>query len=191
MPAWMAVGAAYLLGGICTGYYLVRLWKGIDLRTVGSGSAGGTNAARVLGAWARPVVGGLDALKGAVAVGVAHWVGLDIAATGAVALAVVVGHVFPVQLGFRGGKGIGTSLGAFCVYFPLAAVAIAVLTALLYAFTRRQQVSGVLAYAITGLTVYWWSPSVAVTRAVVAITLTVIFANRGNFMKDLRASTLD
>jgi glycerol-3-phosphate acyltransferase PlsY len=180
-----AILGAYLAGGVNGGYYIVRAMRDVDLRQTGSGSTGGTNAARVLGKWARPTVGGLDLLKGAAILCAARSAGLGTDAQGEVLFAAVLGNIYPFQLGFRGGKGIGTSLGALCVYSPRSSALIALVTAAGYRLTGRQQVSGVAGYALVGLL----APRLAATRpsalALLATTALVIHANRANFFEDL------
>src|SRR6185436_7082043 len=100
------VFGSYLLGCLATGYYLVRWRTGQDLRALGSGSTGGTNAGRVLGRWGLVITGLIDILKGAIAVGAARYFGLDEWAVALTAGAVVAGHVFPFQLRFHGGRGL-------------------------------------------------------------------------------------
>lgn len=105
--------AAYLAGGISPGYLLVRLLRGIDLRTTGSGSLGARNTGRVLGRKGFYATLVIDILKGALLVWLARWLGFPPGVVGAVVVAVIVGHIWPVWLQFHGGKGIATSLGAF------------------------------------------------------------------------------
>ena len=108
----VAIVASYLLGAIPTSFIVAKRVKGIDLRTVGSGSLGATNLYRVLG-WKYAVpVGIFDALKGATPVAIfGPWA--DTTTTGAVLLGVVAvfGHVFSVFVDFNGGKGVATSAG--------------------------------------------------------------------------------
>lgn len=123
---WVAI--AYLFGGIPMGVLLARA-KGIDLRKVGSGNIGATNAARALGTKAGLAVFVLDALKAAAPV----WAAAQPWALGetpamqwglaAVAFMAVVGHIFPVYLRFRGGKGVACGLGIFIALDPLVALA--------------------------------------------------------------------
>jgi len=132
---------SYLLGCLATGYYLVRWRTGQDLRVLGSGSTGGTNAGRVLGRWGLVFTGLVDFLKGAVAVGAARYFGLDDWAVALAAAAVVAGHVFPFQLRFHGGRGLGTALGALLLIdYPLVAVVLG-LTGLLWLVSRRLTLS--------------------------------------------------
>lgn len=103
---------AYVLGCLNAGYYWVRYRTSIDIRDLGSGNAGARNVGRVLGSSGFATVFVLDALKGVLAVMLGIYFGSVWPVPGLNALAVVLGHVFPMQLGFRGGKGIATALGA-------------------------------------------------------------------------------
>jgi glycerol-3-phosphate acyltransferase PlsY len=112
MSEFAAIVLAYLIGSIPTGFILTRLIVGQDLRTVGSGGTGATNARRALGSRWGAVVALIDVAKGILAVIVARGLtddALVIAIAGAV---VVVGHCWPVWLGFQGGKGVATGGGA-------------------------------------------------------------------------------
>ncbi len=120
--AWWAAAAilgAYLLGSISWSYLIVRAAQGRDVRTVGSGNAGATNAMRAAGKGAGLAVLLLDAGKGAAAVAGARALGASPAVVGAAAVAVALGHVYPVFFGFRGGKGVATSAGAMGALAPL------------------------------------------------------------------------
>lgn len=105
--------SAYLFGGISPGFLLVRLQRGLDLRTIGSGSLGARNVGRVLGRKGFYFTLVADILKGAVIVWLASWLGFPPGIVGAVVVAVIAGHIWPIWLHFHGGKGIATSLGAF------------------------------------------------------------------------------
>lgn len=130
MMLLLAFAGSYVLGSVPTGYLLVKWMKRMDVRSVGSGSTGATNVARVAGVGASAVVFFVDVAKGLLAVGVvAPWV-LGIAtATDRLAcgLAAVLGHTFPLFLSFRGGKGVATTIGVLLAAMPdIAAVALAV-----------------------------------------------------------------
>jgi glycerol-3-phosphate acyltransferase PlsY len=128
----VALGA-YLIGSFPSGYLIGRL-RGVDIRTQGSGNVGATNVLRVLGKKWGYLCFALDIGKGALAV----WLGKLVAApawsldvTGAsilAAVAVLIGHTFPVWLGFKGGKGIATSGGVAVAVFPIEVFVISVLT---------------------------------------------------------------
>jgi glycerol-3-phosphate acyltransferase PlsY len=114
------VAGAYLLGSISWGYLLVRLFQGRDIRTVGSGNAGATNAMRAAGKKTGVAVLLLDVGKGVAAIEIARALAAPPPVVGAAAVAVVLGHVYPIFFGFRGGKGVATSAGAMGALAPLA-----------------------------------------------------------------------
>lgn len=143
-----AVLLAYLVGAIPTGLIVARL-RGVDIQRAGSGNIGATNVARSVGPWAGIIVMIVDPLKGVLAVMVPTLLGLDPWWVVATALAAVVGNGFNVFLGFRGGKGVATSLGVFAVIDPwvtLTAVVIFVLTVL---FGRMVSLASVVAVCAT------------------------------------------
>lgn len=127
MPTLLTIAAlSYLLGSIPFGYLLVRIFRGEDVRKSGSGNIGATNVSRK-----SPVLGGLtlllDALKGSTAAGLAYYLSAQMAGSvlpyqpmAMAALLAVLGHMFPVWLKFRGGKGVATGLGSFIVITPKA-----------------------------------------------------------------------
>jgi glycerol-3-phosphate acyltransferase PlsY len=118
----------YLVGSIPFGLLVARIFAGVDVRSVGSGNIGATNVGRAAGVGPAVLTLVLDALKGAVPVSATTWVlagepehilSLWRALVG---LAAFLGHVFPLWLGFRGGKGVATALGVFAVLAPWAAL---------------------------------------------------------------------
>ncbi len=134
-PVVIGLVSGYLLGSIPFGYLLVRAFYGDDVRQTGSGNIGATNVSRT-----SPVLGFatllLDALKGLAAVAlVLMWIHGDRTLAFAAAFAAICGHVFPVWLGFSGGKGVATGLGSFLLLTPKAVlISIAVFIALIAAF---------------------------------------------------------
>jgi len=116
------VAGAYLLGSVSFSVVVVRLIHGLDVRTVGSGNAGATNVLRAAGRKAGALVLVLDAAKGITAVAVPRALDAPPSVVGGAAVAVVIGHVFPVFFGFRGGKGVATSAGALGTLAPAAMV---------------------------------------------------------------------
>lgn len=114
------VAGAYLLGSISWSVLLVRLLQGMDVRSVGSGNAGATNVMRAAGKKAGAAVLLLDVGKGIAAVAVPRSLDAPPAVVGGAAVAVVLGHVFPVFFAFRGGKGVATSAGALGTLSPVA-----------------------------------------------------------------------
>ena len=145
----LMVLGAYALGSISTGYYLVRLRTGQDIRLLGSGSTGSRNVARSLGLAASATTLAGDAAKGVLAAGTAVLLGLETWATMLVIGAVVAGHIWPPQLRFRGGKGLATVMGAVLVFdYILVLIAYSV-AAVTLALSRRLTPSGLVAVALT------------------------------------------
>ena len=145
----MAVlAAAYLTGCFLTGYYLVLARSGEDVRTRGSGSAGARNVARLMGTQGFVLTFLGDCAKGALVVVAAQKMGLHPGGVMLALLAVVVGHIWPVQLRFHGGKGIATALGALLVFDYRLVLVVAGITGLVYCLARRFTPSGLLAFAL-------------------------------------------
>ncbi len=118
--ALIAVAFAYVLGGLPSSYWMVRWRQGSDVRLVGSGNPGATNVLRVAGVSAAVPVLVVDVGKGVLAIVAARWLGLGETQLGAVGAAAVVGHIFPVWLRFKGGKGVATAGGVFVALAPIA-----------------------------------------------------------------------
>ncbi|MBI3047049.1 MAG: glycerol-3-phosphate 1-O-acyltransferase PlsY [Acidobacteria bacterium] len=116
----LAVALGYLAGSVPFAYLLARR-RGVDLRRVGSGNIGAANVLRTSGVARALAAVGLDAAKGAVAVVVAERLTAGPATPVAAGLASIIGHVHPVWLRFRGGKGVATAAGVFGVLAPAAA----------------------------------------------------------------------
>ena len=148
------VAAAYLLGSIPTGYLLIRLFLHQDIRSVGSGNIGATNVMRSGGKLMGAATFLLDMLKGCAAVWLGACLGAHLAPAAQLlnmealaALSAVLGHMFPVWLGFRGGKGVATGFGVFLVADPWAALAaISVFFLVLY-FSRFVSLASILGSA--------------------------------------------
>lgn len=130
------IAGAYFLGSISFSVLIVKLVHGLDVRLVGSGNAGATNALRAAGKKAGAAVLVLDVAKGVTAVAVTRALDAPPAVVGGAAVAVVVGHVFPIFFGLRGGKGVATSLGALGTLAP-AAMALALIVFLAVVAWKR------------------------------------------------------
>ncbi|HLW80341.1 MAG TPA: glycerol-3-phosphate acyltransferase, partial [Terriglobia bacterium] len=120
MTALLSIALAYLLGSIPFGYLIVRWQRGIDVRQTGSRSIGATNVMRTLGPAGFLATFLLDFGKGVAAVEMARRLtSADPRTVAAAAVAAVLGHIAPVWLGFRGGKGVATGVGAFIALAPV------------------------------------------------------------------------
>jgi glycerol-3-phosphate acyltransferase PlsY len=148
------VVVAYLLGSIPTGYLLIRFFLHQDVRTIGSGNIGATNVLRSGGKGLGAATFLLDMLKGVAAVYLGACLGVLLAPSAAqrnmqalAALCAVLGHIFPVWLGFRGGKGVATAFGVFLVAAPWAALASIAVFILIFALSRYVSLASIIGAA--------------------------------------------
>jgi glycerol-3-phosphate acyltransferase PlsY len=130
MP-WLIIILGYLIGSIPTAYIIGRLLRGVDIRQIGDGNMGAANTFRQLGPKAGVTVGLIDASKGAAAVLIAQATGLSLFAVLLTGVAAVIGHNWPVFLGFRGGRGEATTIGVLLVIItqPMLIMAIPAIAA--------------------------------------------------------------
>ena len=119
----LALVGSYLVGSIPTAYLVVKSLKQIDVRTVGSGNVGATNVTRAAGLWAGVLVFVIDVLKGLIAVRVIapYFIPPAIPVQLSCGLAAVIGHIWPIFLRFRGGKGVATTIGVLAGTIPAIA----------------------------------------------------------------------
>lgn len=184
-----ALVGCYLLGSVSFAVLLVRLFRGVDVRQLGSGNAGATNVLRTAGKRLGVATLFLDALKGTLAVLLMRGVTWDPRWLGAAAVAAVVGHMFPAFFGFKGGKGVATAVGAFLVIAPLAVLLVAAGFFLVVAATRLVSLGSITAASLFPLVLraLFHAPDPTVVSAA-ALTVLLVFAHRAN-LKRLLAGT--
>jgi acyl phosphate:glycerol-3-phosphate acyltransferase len=192
MGAFLLIAVlSYLLGSIPFGYILVRAFRKQDVRQTGSGNIGATNVARAF-----PGLGMvtllLDASKGAAAVLLARVLVPDQKIlAGAAAFCAVAGHVFPLWLGFRGGKGVSTGLGSFIMLAPkavLLAVGVFVAVVLLFRYVSLGSIAAVALFPFFA----WWLQNYAGERPMIgfmAATSILIVAMHSDNIRRLGAGT--
>jgi len=187
---------AYLLGSIPFGYILVRAFRGKDIRASGSGNIGATNVAR-----SSPALGALtlllDAVKGLLAVTAGSLLAASAgraAATGPplyafaalAALFAVVGHMFPVWLKFRGGKGVATSVGVFLALAPktlLVAVALFVALVAVFRYVSLGSIMAAAAFPLIAYALHNYHSSPAVLAAMCAIAVLIVVKHHENIRR--------
>jgi len=191
MHGALAAALAYLVGSIPFAWIVARLWAGVDIRTVGSGNVGATNVSRVLGRKGFVVVFALDAAKGALPVLllpglVAPGSGGAPAAGGsehvriACGLAAILGHMFPVYLRFRGGKGVATGAGVMGALVPIpAACAFGVFLAILLA-SRYVSLGSVCASVALGPLAWAFGHAWEVVVLCIVVASLVVLRHRAN-----------
>lgn len=154
LPRIIFVAVAYLLGSIPFGYLLIKhvFTSGEDVRQIGSGGIGATNVTRRAGRTAGLITYFFDVAKGVAAVMLMKLVaGDDYFWIGAAAVAAIVGHILPVFLGFRGGKGVATGVGVYLALAPYAVLTTLVLWALIVYFSRYVSLGSIIATAAVPL----------------------------------------
>ena len=180
--------AAYLIGSIPFALILSRRWGQADVRQVGSGNLGAANVMRSSGVAAGVLVAALDIAKGAASVWLAERVSPGAALPAAAGLAAIVGHIYPVWLRFRGGKGVATACGVFSILTPPAIPpALAIFAAVVW-LTEYVSLGSLLAsIALPPLAYALGSPAPAVLAAIGASAI-IIFRHRSNVLR-LRTRT--
>lgn len=205
----LLVGGGYLLGSVPFGL-LIGKWRGVDVRLVGSGNIGATNVWRVLGARCGLTAFALDMLKGLVPMAVAPrvwhltgtWAALSDAGVQrpyiawlAVAAAVILGHMFPVYLKFRGGKGVATSLGALLglwPYYTVPGLICFALWGIVFGLSRYVSLSSIIAavafpivYLVLGALSGWdpWGRQRSLLIFAVVIAALVVYRHRSNLQR--------
>jgi len=186
---------AYLLGSIPWSYLVVLLLRRQDIRTVGSGNVGATNVLRAAGRLPAALALLLDVGKGAAAVALARALEPSKALAGLAALAVIAGHVFPVFLGWRGGKGVATTAGAFGALAPLPTLLSAALFVLVVLWRRYVSLGSIVGVGLFPLFLYLcglWGftgePSPQLVAAAVAAAALVVGRHASN-LRRLRAGS--
>lgn len=186
---------AYLLGSIPFGHLIVKLKTGKDVRQSGSGATGATNVLRTAGKTLGILTFALDIVKGVVAVLLARWLtgvgGGDTTwiVAGAAILA-ILGHIFPVWLGFKAGKGVATGLGVFLAIAPVAALCSFALFILIVVKTRYISLGSIVGSVVMIPLIWFWHgwvwPSPFLTQMLVAITIVaavIVFKHHENLQR--------
>lgn len=188
---------AYLLGSVPFGYLIVRARLGADVRETGSGGTGATNVSRRAGKLAGLFTLVLDAVKGASAVLCAAWILKQVGGVpkvewwvGLAAMFAILGHMFPVWLRFRGGKGVATGMGIFLVVAPIALLGAAVAFLVIVWTTRYVSLGSIVAACSIPVFVILQNAFVRPVESIAAVICTalggaalIVFAHRQNIAR--------
>jgi glycerol-3-phosphate acyltransferase PlsY len=193
------VVTSYLLGSIPFGYLLVRIFRGEDVRQTGSGNIGATNVARTGSKGLAIATLLLDALKGYVAVAhvfffarhhADHFVNsgptLVYSLAALAGLCAILGHMYPVWLRFKGGKGVATAVGAFLGIAPAAILVVLALFVAIVAVTRYVSLGSIVAAAVFPSAAWWLNPStrsLAVVGLLSVSSLLIIIRHKDNIRR--------
>lgn len=184
----LLLAAAYLIGAFPSSYVVAKLVRGIDLRQHGSGNLGATNAFRVLGWRAATPVFILDIFKGWLPAfafpridGSDRW---ELAL--AYGAAAIVGHVFSIYVGFKGGKGVATGAGVFLALAPLAVLITTIVWIVLVFTTRTVSIGSIAGAATLPIAVWLIGAHTSVFALALALSAFVIYAHRANIKRLMR-----
>lgn len=179
---------AYVLGCLATGYYLVRIRTGKDIRSMESGNIGARNVGRVLGKSGFFITFFGDLAKGVLAVFLARILSQnDPLATGAAIPAAIAGHLWPAQLGFRGGKGVSTGLGAVLMFDYRLAAPLAAAAVVGYLLSRKTVPAGMFMFACLPPSSWWFRHDVRIVALLGVACAMIIVAHRTNLVRDFAA----
>lgn len=182
MTAALVIVASYLLGSIPFSFLVARL-RGVDVRTVGSGNVGATNVMRSAGKAAGIAAFVLDAGKGAVAALIARRFAPGHVLPSLAAVAAIVGHMYPVWLRFRGGKGVATGAGAFLPLAPLATGAGFAAFALVALVTRYVSLGSMAGAVVLPAAAAALGAPLPVWSAAAAMAALIVWKHRGNLKR--------
>lgn len=183
---------AYLLGNISTSYIVAKRLTGVDIRTQGSGNAGSTNVLRTLGKKAGAMTFLGDVLKGIMAVVIAQIIaklaGIDVVTAGYVAVVgVVSGHNWPAFLGFRGGKGVATSLGAMIAVNPIIALICFGIFLLIAATTKYVSLASILGISTSPIIMIFIQNKKGIL-VTLFLAISVIYTHRENLKRLIKGT---
>jgi glycerol-3-phosphate acyltransferase PlsY len=178
----LLIVSAYLLGSVPTGYILGSL-AGVDVRTAGSGNVGATNVARVVGKGRGALTLALDVGKGWLAVFVSLQLKVSLVCVVLVAMAVFLGHLYPIFLRFRGGKGVATALGIFLALAPLVTLILMGIFAAVVAPSRIVSLGSLVAALAAPLILWLFAEPAAVVTMGCFIAAMIIWRHRGNIQR--------
>lgn len=185
----LLLAGAYLVGSLPFSFLVARFFGVKDVRTVGSGNVGATNVMRSAGKVAGTLAFLLDSSKGAVAAILAQRLLGEASPLGpAAAAAAVAGHMYPVWLGFRGGKGVATGAGAFLPLAPVATVVGLGTFALTLAVSRYVSVASMTAAVALAAATFFTGRAASVCWTALAMALFIVFKHRQN-LRRLAAGT--
>jgi len=177
--------ASYLLGCICTGYYLVKFYCRKDIRTLGSGNLGARNVGRIMGPAGFIITLAGDAGKCSIVVVVASYLNYAPYIQVLMIILAIVGHIWPIQLRFRGGKGYATMVGGLVAYDFVLFIIMMAVAAVIALFTRCVTLSGLAAMILFPVVALIYSEPVSVVAGFAIIAALLVYAHRDNIRPDL------
>ena len=172
---------SFILGSIPFGIIIAKA-KGVDLKKVGSGNVGATNVLRSLGKWPAilPLLG--DVLKGTAAVAIGRYLGVGPVYEGLAGISAILGHNFSLFLGFRGGKGVATSLGVLSIFSPQTALVTFIIWLVVVIFTKYSSLGAIVSFGLLPINILLFNGKERLLAAVL-ITILIVIRHRENIQR--------
>ena len=178
--------ASYLLGSFSFGYYLVLFKTGEDIRLLGSYNVGAKNVGRFLGKTWFIVTLFVDVVKGSIPVIICKLIGLDLWLISIVMVAVVLGHIWPMQLRFHGGKGFATTFGGLVIFDIWLVVVLGLIGLICWRVTSNLTLSGILSLVLMPLIAFTLGHKGMTIWSILLLMILVLLAHRNNLKELLK-----
>lgn len=177
---------SFILGSIPFGIIVAKA-KGVDLKKIGSGNIGATNVLRSLGKWPAVLTLLGDVLKGTAAVAIGRYFGVEPVYEGLVGFSAILGHNFSIFLGFRGGKGVATSLGALGIYSPQTALFTFIIWAVVVMFTKYSSLGAIVSFGLLPISILLFDGKGKLFTAIL-ITILIFLRHRDNIQRLIKGT---
>jgi glycerol-3-phosphate acyltransferase PlsY len=178
--------ASFILGSIPFGIIIAKA-KGVDLKKVGSRNIGATNVLRSLGKWPAALTLLGDVLKGTAAIAIGRYFGVEPVYEGFVGLSAILGHNFSIFLGFRGGKGVATSLGVLGIYSPQTALFTFIIWLMVVMFTKYSSLGALVSFGLLPINVLLFDSKEKLFTAIL-ITILIFMRHKDNIQRFIKGT---
>lgn len=172
------LGSCYVVGWIMTGYFVIRLMEGKDIRSQGSGNIGALNSGRTAGAKAFILTFIGDSLKGGAVVFAGKYMNLPEWIVLLGLITVIAGHIWPLPFRFKGGKGAATFLGGLLVYNPISLPFLIIVSLVFYLLIREFTIAGLIALSLWPI--FQWFQGESLLLFKIILVSIIIWAHRTN-----------
>ncbi len=178
---------SFLLGSLPFGVIIAKA-KGVNLKKVGSGNIGATNVLRTLGKWPAVLTLLGDILKGAAAVAVGRYLSVGPVYEGIMGLFAILGHNFSLFLGFRGGKGVATSLGVLFIYSPQVGLFTLIIWLVVVLMTRYSSLGAVVSFGLLPMNILLFDHTKGKLIISIVITALLLLRHAGNISRLMKGT---
>lgn len=178
---------SFLLGSLPFGVIIAKV-KGVDLKKVGSGNIGATNVLRTLGKWPAVLTLLGDILKGTAAVAVGRYLSVGPVYEGIMGLFAILGHNFSLFLGFRGGKGVATSLGVLFIYSPQVGLFTLIIWLVVVLMTRYSSLGAVVSFGLLPINILLFAYTKEKLIISIVITALLLLRHAGNISRLMKGT---